>query len=775
VHPVTTWWQSDDEWLETAESDRALRYIRRMELVPQRCDLHVHSLYSTDSGNYALRRARLGESYTEPRRVYESCIRRGMTLVTISDHNTLEGALRIADRPGTFLSEEVTTRFPDDDVPLHVLVWNLTEEDHRDLQEYRPSVFALVDFLISRGLAHALAHPLYRMGPPLTMAHVEQMMLLFRVWEVQNGARPERSNVIAGAFRESCTPAYLETLAARHGTDPRHSGPIGICAGSDDHGAIDIATTWTEATGDVPAEFLTSVAQNRATVHGEHGSSVKLAHSIGALLLHSYRSSGRIVPQLLSDEVTAHFDAPLDGRDRHDRIIEATASVAKRLAADARSGALDLDQLPSLGSRLGALMLAGTIEAPFVAAVRHQAQTRLDLRELEAEFFGLQRPLGEPRAFVFTDTFDETNGVAGTMRRLASAGAESLPLTVVTCGEPRRDNGLAVFAPDWSVPLPAYESLTLSVPSFTEVLAYVERELPDVVHVATPGPVGLCGLAVAKALSLPLVGSFHTEFGPYALRLTRDVLVSEALDRYVEWFYKQCALVLGPTQAVASALEAKGLAGRTGVWGRGVDATLFTPARRDEDLRDTLLGTREFLTLYVGRLSHEKSVDVLLRVAAELQHDSVSVVVAGDGPAREVLDREAPDNVVFAGELHDEELARVYASADVFCFPSTTDTFGQVILEAAASGLPIVAAGAGGALELVRPGETGVLVTPGAAAEFAESIRQLIRAPERRAVLAAAARSDALRRTWDASIEELRGAYRVVAGEPARVSALAPA
>ena len=109
-----------------------------------RCDLHVHSRYSTDSGNYALRRARLGESYTDPERLYRVCRARRMDFVTICDHNTVEGALRIAHLPDTFLSVEVTTRFAEDDVPLHVLVWNLTEEDHRDLQPYRPSVVELV-------------------------------------------------------------------------------------------------------------------------------------------------------------------------------------------------------------------------------------------------------------------------------------------------------------------------------------------------------------------------------------------------------------------------------------------------------------------------------------------------------------------------------------------------------------------------------------------------------------------------------------------------------
>src|SRR5689334_12642790 len=156
-----------------------------------RCDLHVHSRFSTDSGNFALRRARLGESYTDPERVYRVCKQRGMRFVTISDHNTLEGALRISHLADTFLSVEVTTRFAEDDVPLHVLVWNLTEEDHRDLQPLRPSVVELSAFLREREIAHALAHPLYQMGPPLTPGHMERLMEMFTVWEGRNGARPE--------------------------------------------------------------------------------------------------------------------------------------------------------------------------------------------------------------------------------------------------------------------------------------------------------------------------------------------------------------------------------------------------------------------------------------------------------------------------------------------------------------------------------------------------------------------------------------------------------
>ena len=748
-----------------------------MDATAGRCDLHVHSIHSSDTGNFALRSARLGESYTAPDRVYDTCLRHGMTLVTISDHNTLDGALRIADRPNTFLSEEVTTRFPEDDVPLHVLVWNLTEEDHRDLQEFRPSVYALVDFLIARGLPHAVAHPLYRMGPRLTMEHVERMMLLFKVWEVRNGARPKPSNMLAETLRAACSPAHLAILADRHHVEPRHAGAIAACAGSDDHGALDIATTWTAAAGADPAAFLASVTRGSGAALGEHGSSLKLAHAVGSLVLHAYRASGRPIPDAIEQSIGPHFDEPLEGPDRHEKLIAASSAVARKVAANARDGVLDLDQLPSLGRRLGAFLLAGTIEAPFVAAVRHQAQTRLDVKELEAEFFGAPAQAAEPRALVFTDTFHETNGVALTMRRLARLGAEGAPVQVVTCGAPVEHQGLVTFPADWSVPVPTYEVLELNVPSLTEVIAFVEQEAPNVVHVATPGPVGLWGLAAAKALSIPVVGSYHTEFGLQVLRLTQDVLVSEALDRFVEWFYRQCEIVLGPTKAVAAALEPKGLEGRTAVWGRGVDGSVFTPARRDEELRSELAEDADVLALYVGRVSSDKRVEVLLESARLLEQTAAGVrfVVAGDGPARELLESEAPPSVRFAGEVHGDELARLYSSADVFCFPSTTDTFGQVILEAAASGLPVVAAAAGGALELVRHGETGLLVPPDDAHALAASLEALALHPHRRAVLAAAARTSALEHTWERSWRELHAAYELALRRGARPRVLAAA
>jgi phosphatidylinositol alpha 1,6-mannosyltransferase len=367
---------------------------------------------------------------------------------------------------------------------------------------------------------------------------------------------------------------------------------------------------------------------------------------------------------------------------------------------------------------------------------------------------------------VFTDTFAETNGVAGTMRRLAAAARSgSFDGLVVAAGGRDDADGVVALPPDWSIPLPTYESLELRFPLPTQVLELVEQERPDVVHVATPGPVGLCGLAVGRLLGIPVVGSYHTELGPYALHLTRDLLVAQALEVYVDWFYRQCACTLAPTEQVASALTARGLA-RVAVWGRGVDCTRFTPRRRDERLRRRLLDGGDLLLLSVGRLSLEKRVTVLLDAFARLSRveRGARLVVVGDGPALPELERTAPRGTTFLGEAYGRELARLYASADVFCFPSTSDTFGQVLLEAGASGLPVVAAAAGGAPELVRDGANGLLVPPDDAGAFAAALLELAGDPARRRALGRAGRGAAESRTWEAALSQLDDVYRRLLG-----------
>ncbi|MEI8105129.1 MAG: glycosyltransferase [Actinomycetes bacterium] len=736
------------------------------------CDLHVHTRFSTDSGNFALRRARLGESYTDPERVYRVARSRGMQFVTISDHNTLDGALRIAHLEGTFLSVEVTTAFPEDGAPLHVLVWNLTEDDHRDLQPLRPSVYELVAFLRERKLTHALAHPLYRMGPPLTASHVERMMLLFSLWEGRNGARPEESNVLAARLASTVTPGLLAKLAERHRLEPVHDGRIGITGGSDDHGALDIATTWTAAAGDTVPDFLAAVAAGSGVPGGEHGSAVKLAHAMVALGANAYRAAETSVSPLVEIQLRALFDDDADDpANRHAEIQAASRNLVQMLGGRAREGGLGLGRLSALGPRLSALAFAGALELPYLASAHHHKGSRQDVRQIEHTFFGSREEPDEPKALVFSDTYGQANGVAGTMRRLATEGAAGrLAVAVATaCTEAREsDAGLITLSSDWSATLPAYEQIELQFPLVTDVLERVEAAAPDVVHIATPGPVGATGLIAAKLLGIPVVGSYHTELGPYALQLTRDPLIAEATSYYVDWFYRQCDLVLAPTLSVMAALTGRGVGKHVLVWGRGVDTEDFTPERRDEALRRTLLAGGDVLLLAVGRVSDEKRIDVLLEAFRRVheQRPAARLVIVGDGPARTRYETSMHPGVQFLGEVRGPDLSALYASADVFCFPSTTDTFGQVILEAGASGLPTVAAAAGGAIELIRAEATGLLVPPDDAGEFANGLLRLIDAPLLRRQLGARAVLAAQARTWESSWAELREAYRVASHSP---------
>ena len=741
-----------------------------------RCDLHVHSRFSTDSGNYALKRARLGESFTEPERIYRVARARGMDLVTISDHNTVEGALRIAHLDHTFLSVEVTTCFPEDCAPLHVLVWNLTEEDHRDLQPYRPSVYELAGFLRERGLVHALAHPLYRMGPPLTQWHVERMMLLFGVWEGRNGARPEESNLVACRIAATASSGLLAKLGARHELEPVHAGPIARPAAPTTTARSTSPRTWTSAPGDTPGAFLAAAASGAGGPGGAHGSAVKLAHAMAALAANAYRESATEIPALLSGQLRALFDDDAsDAATRHEEIQASSRALVRLLGGRAREGGLGALGFSSVGPRLAAAAFAVALEVPYVASSHHHRGARTDVRAIEKAFFGTREDPHEPSAIVFTDTFVETNGVAGTMRRLAAEGAAGrLPVSVATASSELVDGepGLVALTADWTMPLPAYEQIELSFPLVTDVLARVEAGAPDIVHVATPGPIGVTGLIAAKLLGIPVVGSYHTELGPYALQLTRDPVIAELTGKYVDWFYGQCDVVLAPTLRVLSSLTARRTAGRVLVWGRGVDGAVFGPQNRDESLRAELLGGGETLLLSVGRVSEEKRLDVLLEAFGELRSSrpGLRLVVVGDGPARNRLDDRREEGVSFLGERRGAVLAALYASADVFCFPSTTDTFGQVILEAGISGLPTVAAAAGGAAELVRHDETGLLARPDDAPAFAAALDRLVADPELRERLGEGARRAAASRTWERSFAELRDAYRVaVHGTPAEL------
>ena len=300
------------------------------------------------------------------------------------------------------------------------------------------------------------------------------------------------------------------------------------------------------------------------------------------------------------------------------------------------------------------------------------------------------------------------------------------------------------------------------LPHWRQYLERVQRDEVDVIHLTTPGPLGLAALWVASQASLPLVGSFHTDLAAYTRLLSGSDRLGRLMQEYMRWLYGHCQHVLVPSESTRQLIVAARVrADRIGIWGRGVDTQLFSPARRSQRLREAWGASSERpAVLYVGRLSKEKGVALLPRLSAALRASSLShrLIIAGDGPQRRVLADECPDAVI-TGMLSREDTSTVFASADLFVFPSETDTAGNVVLEAQASGLPVVVSSAGGPKEQMVPGVTGVVCAGQDPERWADAIAELWRAPGY-AASSTAARQFALTRQWDRSLTPLFDAYR---------------
>jgi glycosyltransferase involved in cell wall biosynthesis len=290
-----------------------------------------------------------------------------------------------------------------------------------------------------------------------------------------------------------------------------------------------------------------------------------------------------------------------------------------------------------------------------------------------------------------------------------------------------------------------------------EVLEWADRQQFDVIHVSTPGPMGLCGLLAAKMLRVPVVGTYHTDFPAYADRLTRDHRVTNGTRAYIEWFYRRPAGVFARSRAYEMSLRDLGVpAGQIETLAPCVDTEKFSPTRRDDSLWRQLGVKEPKRLLYCGRVSVEKNVDMLAdafdRICARRR--DVALILAGEGPHSGAMKhRLSPLPAYFVGQLPDDRLAALYASADLLVFPSTTDTLGQVVLEAQASGLPPLVSTIGGPRELVEHDATGLILPAGDVAAWATAIDTLLDDAPRRAAMSAAAvrrmQRYSLRKTFD--------------------------
>lgn len=235
-----------------------------------RVDLHVHSKYSTRPSQWILQKLNCPESFTEPLKIYERARARSMNMVTITDHNTINGSLEIAHLDKAFVSEEITTYFPEDRCKLHVLAYDITEEHHREFQKCRENVYDLITYLREQDIVHVLAHPLFAVNERLTPEHFERSLLMFNALEL-NGTRDEMQNSALRAIVDSLTPEKIDFLADKHDLAPYGETPWvkSLTGGSDDHSGINIARVFTEVVGvNTPQEMLRAVTSGKGMVQG---------------------------------------------------------------------------------------------------------------------------------------------------------------------------------------------------------------------------------------------------------------------------------------------------------------------------------------------------------------------------------------------------------------------------------------------------------------------------------------------------------------------------
>lgn len=368
-----------------------------------------------------------------------------------------------------------------------------------------------------------------------------------------------------------------------------------------------------------------------------------------------------------------------------------------------------------------------------------------------------------------TETFPpEVNGVAMTLHRLVSGLADrGHRVEVVRPRQHRRDdpheNGrLSEFTVP-GVPLPRYDGLHVGLPARNRLVRRWKRDAPDVVHIATEGPLGITALWAARKLGVPVTSSFHTNFHQYGRHygygfLARGVLL------YLRHVHNRTCCTMAPSTDLCDTLRADGFQ-NVMLLARGVDGELFNPTRRSDELRQRWgAGPDDLVAVYVGRVAGEKNIPLAIEAfeAMKKHAPSAKFVIVGDGPARAPLQARHPE-YVYAGMQRGEDLATHYASGDLFLFPSTTETFGNVVTEGLASGLCVLAYDYAAAQRLIRSGENGVTVPFDDRAGFIAAAERLAQHPAEVKRMGAAARASVAGMSWGAIIDRFESTLQQAA------------
>jgi glycosyltransferase involved in cell wall biosynthesis len=676
-----------------------------------------------------------------------------MSLVTLTDHDTIEGGLQLLGFPDFFLSEEVTAKFPENGCVMHVLTWNITPAQHERIQDCRNDIYRLCEYLNREQIAHGLAHPLLSPSWQLDAGLLEKALLLFPTLEAVNGLTDRRIEPDLGVILDRLSPEAIAALSRKHGITPYGATPHrkALTAGSDDHVHRRCGTVFTEVdeAGLAPVAFLERCLGGEGRLVGQQGHLDAMTMCVKHTTYHHLKQrqteradfrnpfvemmdlmAGRdpgpecggggrgFVDSLLhgleraSVEVGKPFDileVPERPSEEDDARVIAGISrvvdkVIERALGDVLSGAQDFDLyriFAALRDVAGGLVTA----APVFFAADHFGKQDQQVRRIWSTWTAYPLPPRPERLGVFTDSLDNVDGVSTWCMRFVdqakNAGREVL---IPYCGELAENiRAAGVPAAFHRLPaltgftLPLYSRMRMHIPSLIDALGWVWRERISHVELATPGPMGLVGLLVAKVLRLPITASYHTEVPSLIQPLGGNALMERTARRYLSWFYSHVDRVFAFSSGSKRSLVDMGVSPeKISLMPVAVNPDEFSPSHRSMGIFDLLkldVADRP-VVLSVGRISEEKNLPLIVSAIERLQgrRPPPVLVIVGDGPERSTLERRYRDQpyVKFAGLQCGDVLRKLYASAKAFVFASRIDTLGLVNMEAMSSGVPVL-------------------------------------------------------------------------------------
>lgn len=730
-------------------------------------DLHVHSRYSNRPSEWFLRKIGASESYTEPEAIYEIAKRREMSFVTITDHNSIKGSLELAEKyDDAFTGVESTVYFPEDGCKIHLLVWGLTGEQFEQIEEIRRDIYMVRDYLVDQQLAHSVAHGVYSPNHKLTIEHLEKLVLLFDVFESLSGGLSRTSNKTWYHYLQHLDEPYFNELVGKYGLKPQRSNSWvkGFTGGSDDHAGIYIGQTCTLAGAATPEEFLGHVQKRRTFAKGRSNdfqslafSVYKIAHDysrntqlsikkmvsltglnelifgerkpnvLDKILLFGMKSDlsssykrriAELIEEIQHVKITTTGSSVISNLELlYDTIADITDEVLKNLIAALRDQVQGADFVSAV-TRVSAALPPLFLLVPFFTSLKHLNNNRTLLAHLSARLDSTENR----RILWFTDTLNDLNGVSVTLRHLGwKFAANGIDVRIVTS---LNEDELNESLPPNMINLPAVagfnlpyqEAVKIKIPGILSSLKKINDFEPDEIFISTPGPIGAMGLLASKLFNTPVTGIYHTDFTLELNEIeSEDDSIIERTESYTRWFYSLMDYIKVPTQAYIDILAERGLnPDKMSVFPRQIDYETFSyrsPEKQRSNKLNLDSGTN---LLFVGRVSKDKNLDFLSDVYEDIlvKREDINLIITGDGPYREEMQERFKDNdrVVFTGKVAYDSLPDIYSQADLLVFPSVTDTFGMVVLEAHCCELPAIVSDRGGPKEIVQDGRTGTVL-----------------------------------------------------------------